>query len=321
MTLNSCTAMAARMSALDRFLFDLNGFLVVRGVFTAEEVARANAAIDRHSGELHARDAEPLRNAKGGTHMAADGPRQDMGGMLWWQQPDSDVFRDVLTHPRLVPFYTDLLGEGFRLDHQPLVIAQSPQSEGFALHGGPIARGEGGEGRWNADLQYRCVGGRPWTSLLAASVQLVDHNAGDGGFAVLPGSHKLNLPVPAEVADGAAPELLVQPTTRAGDVVLFSEATVHGATPWRPAAPRERRIALYRFAPATSGYGRGHYEVPAEAKATLTPEQLAVLEPPYARRLERPALQVEDGVTTVHTSPRSAAKRAFDTRLFGVGYF
>jgi ectoine hydroxylase-related dioxygenase (phytanoyl-CoA dioxygenase family) len=36
------------------------------------------------------------------------------------------------------------------------------------------------------------------------------------------------------------------PSTKAGDVVIWSEATVHGATPWR--AARQRRIALYRFA-------------------------------------------------------------------------
>ena len=54
--------MATGLGAQERFLFDLNGFLVVRGVFSAEEVASANAAIDAHAGELHAREGQ-LRNA------------------------------------------------------------------------------------------------------------------------------------------------------------------------------------------------------------------------------------------------------------------
>jgi hypothetical protein len=37
------------------FEFDLNGWVVVRGVLTPEEVAAANAAIDVHSAELHER--------------------------------------------------------------------------------------------------------------------------------------------------------------------------------------------------------------------------------------------------------------------------
>ena len=34
---------------MERYLFDLNGFIVVRNVFTADEIARANAAIDARS--------------------------------------------------------------------------------------------------------------------------------------------------------------------------------------------------------------------------------------------------------------------------------
>lgn len=180
-----------------------NGFLVVRNVFTPEEVAAANAAIDAHSAQLRSREAAALRNAKDGTPMSAEGPRKDMGGMLWWEQPHCDVFRQVLVHPRLVPYYTALCGDGFRLDHQPLVIAQSSNSEGFALHGGPISGADGvPAGHFNPELQYRCVGGQMWTTLLAASVQLCDHAPGDGGFAIVRGSHKLNLPVPDDVANG-----------------------------------------------------------------------------------------------------------------------
>merc|ERR1719191_2078891 len=133
------------MNPHEKFLFDLNGFLVVRGVFTAEEVAAGNAAA--------------------GTALAAAGPRMDLGGMLGWQEPHCRFFRDVLTHPTLVPYYCALLGEGYRLDHQPQVIAQDSGSEGFVLHGGPLEAG----GRPNRDLHYACgPGGHLWTSLLAA---------------------------------------------------------------------------------------------------------------------------------------------------------
>ena len=54
------------------FEFDLNGWVVVRNVLTAEEVAAANAAIDAHAAELHERRNPGLRNTKAGTvlHLA-----------------------------------------------------------------------------------------------------------------------------------------------------------------------------------------------------------------------------------------------------------
>ena len=150
--------------------------------------------------------------------------------------------------------------------------------------------------------------------LPTSQVSLCDHGPGDGGFCVVRGSHKLNLPVPSDMANGDCDDFrehvhqpvwarglrgvatwtqheeshspphptrastphrtLVSPhasqVTRAGDVVIWSEATVHGATPWRGA--HERRIALYRFAPANMGYGRGYLDISAEALASMPPQ-------------------------------------------------
>jgi ectoine hydroxylase-related dioxygenase (phytanoyl-CoA dioxygenase family) len=51
------------------------------------------------------------------------------------------------------------------------------------------------------------------------------------------GSHKSNFSVPPGITHGDdeefAREHLHEPATKAGDVILFSEATVHGAVPWR----------------------------------------------------------------------------------------
>ena len=354
LTFAARTPSTVRMSAVggftdtisreERFLFDLNGFLIVRNVFTPEEVAAANAAVDSNMESMRARDATALRNAKSGTPFSATGPRKDMGGMLWWPKEQSEVFRSVLTHPKLVPYYVALLGEGYRMDHQPLLIAQDADSEGFSLHGGPISGDDGvPSGRFNPELQYRCVNGEMWNSLLAVSVQLCDHNEGEGGFVVVRGSHKLNLPVPSDFANGVGGDAFkdhyYQPATKAGDVVFFSEATVHGAMPWR--AAHERRIALYRFAPANMGYGRGYLDVPESSLAGLTELQRAVVAPPYAVRLERPLVTPENAASERESAAaaadaatadgetkkgplkrqRSEAKKEHDRKTIGTGYF
>jgi len=323
--LSMCAALgSSTLSPAERFLFDLNGFAVVRGVFSEKEVDAMNAAIDLHADGLRARGDALLRNTRADTPMSAAGPRRDMGGMLWWPKPQSEHFREVLTHPKLLPYYHTLCGEGYRMDHQPLLIVQERDSEGFSLHGGPISGDDGiPEGRFNPELQYRCINGQPWTSLLAVSVQLCDH-AGDGGFCIVRGSHKLNLPVPEAMThgtDGIA-EHLHHPVTKKGDVVIWAEATVHGATPWR--ASHQRRIALYRFAPANMGYGRGYLDIPRAALDDLSAQQRAVLEPPYAARLERPLLTAEtvaDAAAPPLKKARHAAKKQFDKELFGTDYF
>ena len=81
----------------------------------------------------------------------------------------------------LAPYVSSLCGDGYRLDHQPMVLLQDAGSEGFSLHGGPMVSDEA----FNPALQYRCVAGRPWNSLVAMACHLVDAPAGAGarGFA------------------------------------------------------------------------------------------------------------------------------------------
>lgn len=305
------------MSREEKFFFDLDGFLVVRGVLSPDEVRAANDAIDAHAAEIRERKDAELRNTPQDSPLGGDGMtgRCDLGGLLSWPKPHCDPFRALLAHPRLVPYLVELCGVGYRMDHLPFVISQKRGSEGFSLHGGPLTAA----GKFNPTLQYRCEQGQIYNSLLAMSVQLSDHNAGDGGFCVLPGSHKMNFPTPVDLVHGRAfQEHLRQPVTKAGDVVFFSEATVHGAFPWT--AAHERRIALYRFAPATCAYGRSYSPSwPKEMLEGMTPAQLAVLEPPYAERLDRPVMRPGEDEPSV--TGRAAKKRAFDREVFGTAYF
>ena len=82
------------MNDEEKYLFDLNGYIVIRGVFSTEEVASANAAIDNHSELVQERVSEVERNTEEGTLLAGDGVtgRRDLGGVLEWGD-DSQTFR------------------------------------------------------------------------------------------------------------------------------------------------------------------------------------------------------------------------------------
>lgn len=310
------------MSEAERYLFDLNGFLVVRGVLSPEEVAACNTAIEKHSDDAVPRSDPTLRNAVEGSPMYGAGPpRLDLGGIFEWGEVESRVFKKILAHPRLVPLFHGLLGKGYRLDHIPFVLMNNKGGEGFQLHGGTV---DCTSGEYNSNLAYTCHNGSIRSNLLGCNVMLVDHNPGDGGFCVVPGSHKSNFRMPPGMVDGLAhSEYIIQPATKAGDVVLFSEGTVHGAMGWN--SDTQRRCALYRFAPATMSYGRSYFQMGSGAMGwpnkfydDLNDAQRAVLEPAYANRLDRPNIK-EDG--TVEITQRSERKKQHDKDVFKTKYF
>lgn len=72
-------------------------------------------------------------------------------------------------------------------------------------------------------------------------------------------------------------------TCKAGDVVIFSEATTHGTLPWT--ADHPRRSLLTRYTAGNMSYVKA-YDTPEWANE----RQRAVMEPPYHTRLNRPTL-------------------------------
>jgi len=305
------------ISQKEKYLFDLNGFVVVRKALSESELVEISEAIDQQAGFVE-RNTDMTRNTKSDSPLrGAGGTRNDCGGILSWPRPHCLPFRKLLAHPKLIPYLNTFLGQGYRLDHSPFLISQSAGSEGFHLHGGPVME----NGNLNPFLLFRSQAPNyVWTSLVNMSVALSPHHD-TGGLCLLRGSHKSTFPVPEEIthgADDAFTEHVYNPRLDAGDVIFFSEATVHGALPWT--APIERRTILYRFSPAGFAYGRAYYPEWAET-SDCTPEERAVLLPPYHNRLDRSLLDVKDGVVHLETNSRSSAKKEFDRRIFGTDYF
>lgn len=80
------------MTPQQKYLFDTLGYCVLRGALSAEEVAEANAAIDRHASEAFERNDPDVMLAKGSSTLKGNGRgRYDMGGMLGWPSPDNKV--------------------------------------------------------------------------------------------------------------------------------------------------------------------------------------------------------------------------------------
>jgi len=318
----SLSPFTSTMPDEDKFLFDTNGFVVVRNVFSKDDIARFHAGIDAHAEHVHERKGQ-LRLTAAKTPLSGDGKtgRKDLAGFLGWAAPHREPWRDVLAHPRLVPYLHELVGPGYRLDHNPLLIMQDPGAEGFEFHGGSTLD----NGDWNHPLGYSFMHGKMRCNLLAFAVHLTDVKEGEGGLCIVRGSHKSNFKCPPAIKRyESATEHSYQPAINAGDVVIFTEATTHGTLPWK--GTDQRRNIIYRFSPANNAYGRGYtldLETggwPASYTEGMTEAQQAVMHMPYHPRLNRIAV-APDGNGVVHPAKREQHKVDFDRAVFKQDYF
>jgi ectoine hydroxylase-related dioxygenase (phytanoyl-CoA dioxygenase family) len=146
--------------------------------------------------------------------------------MLGWPVPHREAFRKLLVHPVVVSCLNVLSGKGFRLDHGPLMIGAMEGTEGHLLHGA-------GE-PFSQSVWYHQQNGRVYCRGITVAWQLYDVNEGDGGFVVVPGSHKSRFRMPEGVRtvdDDMG--LVVQPVMEAGDVLFLAETATHGTLPWK----------------------------------------------------------------------------------------
>lgn len=241
------------MTENERYLFDLQGFLTVPNALSVEQLSDLNAILD-----ARIEDGMP---AEAGTHR--------FGNLLTWGQP----YLDLIDNPRILPYLEVLLGANFRLDHDYAdIIRRGKGPIGATLHGGATP--------YDPLYSYHYENGRIRNGLSVVAYNLKDVNPGDGGFGCVPGSHKSNLPFPAEWRDLDTPQPCVLPVIGpAGTAILFTEALTHGTLPWY--GSDDRRTVFYKYSPPSISWA-SHYYNPDEYPG-LTDRQKALLEPPNAR--------------------------------------
>lgn len=269
------------MTDHELYLFDLRGFLVVENALSPDEIKAANEAIDRYQEDIKPRAAEHSLSGNSPALKGEKGRLEITRGLMGLDAPYCNPFRNMLAHPTIVPYLNDLMGTGFRLDHGPGLIAMDVGCEGHVLHGG-------GE-PFDPSQFYVMKNGRMFNGLTVVSWQLTDVHPGDGGFCCVPGSHKSNYRCPQDIKLLQNHQDAVhQVVARAGSAVLFTEALTHGTLPWHGAG--QRRSILFKYSPGFQAWGG----VPQRDEVflnQLTPDQRAVMEPPY--RPNRPVVKGE----------------------------
>ena len=148
--------------------YEEDGFLLVRGVFDADEVQEMRDGI-----------ARILETVEG---TASDRNHAWVAGQLKGfhdLQYHDAVFTRMVAHPRLVAVLTELIGPNVQLHHSKMLVKPPEEGAPFPMH---------------QDYPYFP---HERHTVLAASVHLDDTDEENGCLHVVPGSHKLG-PLEAE---------------------------------------------------------------------------------------------------------------------------
>ncbi|MGR3660951.1 MAG: phytanoyl-CoA dioxygenase family protein [Paracoccaceae bacterium] len=260
---------------MERYLFDLNGYLLLENALSADEVAACNATYDTLQAEGSCPEG-PVRVHDRGRQEGLSFQQLYEGGAVW---------ESLIDHPSWFEKVVHFIGtddpENFDRHHGPAFI-----DECFGT-----IRGKGGALRLHSGghtgairTQYRFHAGKFHCGQVNILIALTDIGPGDGATMVIPGSHKSNIAHPETVpverrgeelsTDGVAGAVEVH--MKKGDAILFVDAIMHGSA--RRTNDGDRRVAVYRYGPSW-GYFRHKYRPSAALLDRLTERQRKILNP------------------------------------------
>ncbi|WP_331744099.1 phytanoyl-CoA dioxygenase family protein [Kitasatospora sp. NBC_01300] len=251
------------MDEEQKYLFDLRGYLVLEDILSAQELASVNAALDGHGlwdGE-NKLDYPLLKRYN--PFIANAGPLHTTPRPV----------RDLISNQKVLPHLEEVLGPDLRYDEGQVLYARKGAGA-LILHNGNTP--------WEyPPLTYQVRDGRIYGGHLIVAFCLTDALADQGGFAVVPGSHKSAFEIPEDFQTWQkVGDWVSRVPVRAGSVVLFADTATHGSWPW--AADFERRVVFCRYTA-----GMVQHTAPAPVPEDLpgeewTPVERRLLRPPFA---------------------------------------
>ncbi|MBT4137144.1 MAG: hypothetical protein HOE48_04470, partial [Candidatus Latescibacteria bacterium] len=217
----------------DFYFWDLNGYLVLRGVMDDAWLAEANAVVDQFDDQIVVGET-----TSGKSKSLVGTGRPELKGLLQLPAPYCDPFRRMMAHP-VIEHHLNWMGASGQRTGSPSVFASVKGTSGHAQHGNgePI----------NPGRQYVYQNGRSYCEAVTVTWQLRDVTEADGGFACVPGSHKAKYSHPRGVQTCDDHMGLVKHIgMKAGDVLFFMDgATSHGTFKWEGELSRRGVLVKY----------------------------------------------------------------------------
>lgn len=241
------------MTEEQRYLFDLNGYLVLKQVVPPALLAACNRALDHYENLPLADYPEPL---------CLGTPRTDQELYISNILEGDPIFRDLIDLPEPLDTVSEVTGAPYRLNHTYTVYRWGGGYTHLHMHGTPVI----------PKCQYRCHNGQMMSTLTKVVFPTLDCGADDGCFAVIPGAHKSNFKRPWGNHPDENPALVAVPA-QAGDAIIFTEALTHGSTVNRSGARRRTLYYCYSIGYMPDWGGQGLHFSPGLAETLTEPRR------------------------------------------------
>jgi ectoine hydroxylase-related dioxygenase (phytanoyl-CoA dioxygenase family) len=233
-----------------RFAFDVQGYLHLRGLLSADELAEYREWIEQ------VREVDPQTLNAGDPDVLQNQLNRPLSRVI-----DADPrFAHFLDHPAVEPFLVEFLGEGYRHIDNDLYFTYP----GYA------------GGRWHRGVRAHPTGyvrnGAFTCTMVKVFYCMTDVGPGQGEFVVVPGSHKAQFEIDMKRVDLPAQHVFDDIT--AGDVIIFNEALLHNGRP-NP-SNKTRQTIIMNLGRSDAGVWSG-YAPRAETLDAVTPRQREIL--------------------------------------------
>ena len=248
------------MTEIERYLFDVNGYLVVENALTSNQLSIINELMDEKL------KASPNPQVE---HISFPEVHKWRGPML-----------DLIDNPRIATCLEELCTQNFRLDHT------------YAFHIRPGVKDSGayilhcGGAPFDPCIHYAVHQSKIYCAQVAVVYLLNDAHEGDGGFGCIPGTHKSNFNIPEEFRDLRKAQPAVKNVVGpAGSAIVFTETLSHGTLQWT--GKQNRRTIYYKYTPHCIGLNENYLDEGANGWPELTRRQREILEAPNVRSKDR----------------------------------
>ena len=213
------------MTDEQKYIFDLQGFIILKQVVPDAVVAACNEALDLFE-KMEPDDYPPP---------VCLGAEKTESNLYISNILEGDpAFRPLIDIPEVIDVINVVSSGHFRLNHTYTIYRWGGGYTGLHMHGTPML----------PKCQYNCRNGQMISTLTKAVFPLIDCKEEDGCFAVIPGAHKSNFPKPWGGHPDENPALFPVEAD-AGDCVIFTEALTHGSTVNTSEKPRRTLYFCY----------------------------------------------------------------------------
>ena len=265
-----------QISKIDKYLFDLNGFIVIQNALNKSEVKACNKIIDKLKKLKH-------NEWEGYVHGHNYGGKEGLNLQQIYEA--GKPFEKLIDHPSWINHMLEFVGGDGTFDHQhgPLFIGENfvnvrGPGDAIGIHSGNHEGTQRGH--------YRYENGKMHSGQVNILVALTDIGKGDGGTVVIPASHKANFKHPefdqnrmlkgGKVSHAAFMTGAKEVYLKQGDALLFVDSLCHGSA--KRANKGERRVVIYRYGPSW-GFFRHPYRPSKQLLKNLNKLQRQIVMP------------------------------------------